>query len=101
MPIIDGEMAGRPTEALRKATREYGRLHPVDAGRDADDDAEPGAHGPFGWVSLLIRAVVVLGSWFVIRELQADSKMQDCVWSGRKNCAPVDTDSMRGVPTQP
>jgi hypothetical protein len=98
--IIKGNMVGRLTEELRKATRQYGRLHPVDAGRDADD-TEHGAHAPFGWVSLLLLAVVILGSWLVICELQADSKMEDCVWSGRKNCAPVDTDSMRRAPTQP
>jgi hypothetical protein len=60
-------------------------------------DPETGA----AWVSLLIVVAVVFASWFVIWELEADSKMQDCVWSGRKNCAPVDTDSMRGVPTPP
>jgi hypothetical protein len=98
-------MAGRLTEQLRKATREQSRLHPVDTDDvlgGGDGETETGrAHSPFGWVSLLVVAVLVVGGWFVIRQLQADSKMQDCVMSGRKNCAPVDTDSMHGTSTPP
>ena len=39
--------------------------------------------------------VIVLGGvgWVIIRQLMADSKLQDCVMSGRKNCAPVEIDS--------
>jgi hypothetical protein len=91
-------MPGRLTEELRKATREQSRLRPVDAGRDPMGDGEPRRHGPFGWVSLLVVAALVLLGWFVVRQLQADSKMQDCIMSGRKNCAPVDTNSLRGTP---
>jgi hypothetical protein len=95
-------MAGRLTEELRKATREQSRLRPVDDEGDPGGEAEPGrAHGPFGWVSLLVVAALVLGGWFVVRQLQADSKMQDCIMSGRKNCAPVDTDSIHAAPTPP
>jgi hypothetical protein len=95
-------MAGRLTEELRKATREHSLLHPVDSGDGSDGGAAHDQnHGPFGWVSLLVVVALVLGGWFVVRQLQADSKMQDCIMSGRKNCAPVDTDSMRGTPTPP
>jgi hypothetical protein len=95
-------MGGRLTDELRKATRAQSQLHPVDDGQDAGGDGEPDrAHGAFGWVSLLVVAALVLGGWFVVRQLQADSKMQDCVMSGRKNCAPVDTDSTRGAPSPP
>jgi hypothetical protein len=85
-------MGGRLTERLREATREQSRLHPVDAPQDPASGAEQDrAHGPFGWVSLLVVAALVIGGWFIVRQLQADAKMQDCVMSGRKNCAPVDT----------
>jgi hypothetical protein len=94
-------MAGRLTEELRKATREQSRLHPVDAGDHSGGAEHDRTHVPFGWVSLLVVVALVLGGWFVVRQLQADSKMQDCIMSGRKNCAPVDTDSMRGTPTPP
>jgi hypothetical protein len=87
-------MGGRITDQLRNLTREQSRLRPIDAG---DDPAGPAARsravGPFGWVALLICLALVLGGWFVVRQLQADAKMQDCVMSGRKNCAPVNSGS--------
>ena len=93
-------MGGRLTEELRKATREYSELHPVDAGRESGG-AERGTHGPFGWVSLVVVGLLVIGGWLVVRQLQADSKLQDCVMSGSKNCAPIDTDSLRATPAPP
>jgi len=95
-------MGDRLTEELRNATRAQSRLHPVDAGEDSGEAADPDrARGPLGWVSLLVVAALVLCGWFVLRQLQADSKMQDCIMSGRKNCAPIDTDSTRGAPAPP
>jgi hypothetical protein len=59
---------------------------------EAKDDAEldEGRTAPFGWVSLVVIAVLVVGTWFLIQTLSADSKLQDCVQSGRRNCAPID-----------
>jgi len=95
-------MAGRITEELRKATRAQSGLHPVDEAVSSSADLDPeGAHGPFGWVALVVLVVLVLGGWLLVRRMQADSKMQDCIASGRKNCAPIDTDSMRGAPAPP
>jgi hypothetical protein len=95
-------MAGRLTEQLRDATRAQSQLRPVDPTSNALGDAEPHlAYGPFGWVSLLLLAALFIGGWFVVRRVQADAKLQDCVMSGRKNCAPIDTDSMRGTPAPP
>jgi hypothetical protein len=37
-------------------------------------------------------ALVVIGL-FLIRQLGATSKLQDCVMSGRTNCAPIDNSS--------
>jgi hypothetical protein len=98
--MIETPMAGRAIEEVRKATRAYSQSHPVDAAGHAGS-AEHGAHGPFGWVSLVIVVGLVIGGWFVVRQMQADSNMQDCVMSGRKNCAPVDTDSLRATPSPP
>jgi hypothetical protein len=95
-------MAGRLTEQLREATRAQSQLRPV-----RSDEASGGAvelkraHGPFGWVSLLILAALFVGGWLLVRKLQADAKIQDCVMSGRKNCAPIDTDSLRTTPAPP
>ena len=50
---------------------------------------------PFGLVPLIILLVLVVGGLFVVFELRDISRMQDCIWSGRKNCAPVDDPSGR------
>ena len=68
-------------------------MAPEDPKRDeagADDDER--TH-PFGWVSLVVIAVLVVGAWLVITKLLDDTKMQDCIQSGRRNCAPIDTSS--------
>jgi hypothetical protein len=54
-----------------------------------------------GWLALLVVLALVFGGWFVFRQLQADAKMQDCITSGQKNCAPVTTDPARGAPAPP
>ena len=56
---------------------------------EPDEPDEPRT-APFGWVSLLIIVALVVGTWFLIQKLSADAKMQDCVQSGRRNCAPID-----------
>jgi hypothetical protein len=89
-------VAGRLTDELRKVTRAQSDRRPV-KGEDAGDGpaGEGGGGGasrkPFGWVALVALVVLVVGGWLVVRQLQADSKLQDCVMSGRKNCAPIDT----------
>ena len=90
-------MAGKMTEELRKLTRAQSQLHPVeghDEDRGAAERGEDSGRRPFGWVALVALVLVVLCGWFVIRTMQADSKLQDCVMSGRKNCAPIDTGSL-------
>jgi hypothetical protein len=59
-------------------------------GDDGGDDEDGGRTSPFGWVSLVIIAALVLGTWFLIQSLSASSNMQDCIQSGRRNCAPID-----------
>jgi hypothetical protein len=57
-----------------------------------DAPSEPTAparrYGPL----LVLLAVLVLagGGWLLVSQLMTDSKLQDCVMSGRKNCAPSD-----------
>jgi hypothetical protein len=60
------------------------------AADDQSDEADPRTK-PFGWVGLLVIAVLVVGGWFLITTLSDDCKMQDCIQSGRRNCAPIDT----------
>ena len=46
------------------------------------------------WAAVIL-LVLVVGGLFVLFELRDISRMQDCIWSGRKNCAPVDDPSGR------
>lgn len=42
-------------------------------------------------VALGVVVLLFLVGWLLARELYADSKMEDCMMSGRTNCAPLDT----------
>jgi hypothetical protein len=63
---------------------------PPDGDDDAPESEEPPAN-PFGLVPVLILLVLVAAGFFVAFRLRDVSTLQDCVMSGRKNCAPVDT----------
>jgi hypothetical protein len=56
----------------------------------SQEEADDRPH-PFNWVALVIIAALIVGGWFVITSLSDDTKMQDCIQSGRRNCAPIDT----------
>jgi hypothetical protein len=58
---------------------------------DPDDPNEPAAPSPRrALIGLLILAAAVVAVLFVMRELQRAARIQDCVASGRTNCAPID-----------
>jgi hypothetical protein len=42
-------------------------------------------------IALGVVVLLFLVGWILARELYADSKMEDCMMSGRTNCAPLDT----------
>jgi cell division septal protein FtsQ len=44
-------------------------------------------------VALGVVIVLFVIGWFLTRELYSNSKIEDCVLSGRTNCVPVDTSS--------
>ena len=56
------------------------------AGDDADDGSRRGPLIAMGVVVLL----VVVG-WLIARALHNSAKLEDCLMSGRTNCAPVET----------
>lgn len=53
---------------------------------DDDDSAGP------PWrplVGLLVIVVLGIAVWFVVQQLRQSAAMQDCLASGRTNCAPI------------
>jgi hypothetical protein len=40
--------------------------------------------------ALILAAVLVLIGWFLVRQLGQSARMQDCLMSGRSNCAPIE-----------
>ena len=84
-------MPGRYIDHLRRITREQGGL--PDAPPSGGDGGERRPtwrrrYGPL-FTLFLILALVGVG-WLLMQRMMADSKLQDCVMSGRKNCAPID-----------
>ena len=54
------------------------------------DDQQGGGNQRTALVGLGIAVVLLLVGWWLARELTAASRMQDCLMSGRTNCAPID-----------
>ncbi len=58
---------------------------------EADDSPPP----PRWILPAVMITVLTVGGWFIIQNLWATSKLEDCTMSGRKNCvAPIDTSQM-------
>jgi hypothetical protein len=55
------------------------------------DDERPDPPRHRALVGLLLLVVLVVAVLYVVHELQESSRMQDCLASGRTNCAPLDT----------
>ena len=39
--------------------------------------------------ALMVIVLLVAGGWWLMQRIRADSRIQDCVMSGRSNCAPI------------
>jgi len=58
----------------------------------ADHDSQNGSRrGPF--IALGFVVVLFVIGWLLAHELYANGKLEDCLLSGRTNCAPIDTRS--------
>ncbi|MFZ0499810.1 MAG: hypothetical protein WAU49_21320 [Steroidobacteraceae bacterium] len=55
----------------------------------------PDPRGP-ALIGLLVTVLLVLGGVLLIHVLGRASRLQDCVMSGRTNCAPIDPASTDG-----
>jgi hypothetical protein len=54
-----------------------------------DDEQEPSRRGAI--VAIAVIAVAILAVIFIVRQLHQASVIQDCVMSGRTNCAQIET----------
>jgi hypothetical protein len=57
----------------------------------ANNDENGNGRGPL--VALGVVVVLFAVGWLLARELYANGKLEDCLMSGRTNCAPIDTQS--------
>jgi hypothetical protein len=60
---------------------------PTPPQRPPEDDRE--GHGPSALVLLGVVVLLVVGGYFLAVKLKEMGRLQDCVMSGRTNCAPV------------
>jgi hypothetical protein len=56
----------------------------------SDDDPEPTGRSR-ALVGLVAIVLLVVGVLFIMQRLNQAAKMQDCLASGRTNCAPIET----------
>jgi hypothetical protein len=91
-PVFDQTRAARdpsiPLGPFDDADRLSIVIRTVSAPQNEHDEED--RPSPFGWFPLLILIVLIVGGLFVMFELRDVSNVQDCVQSGRKNCAPID-----------
>ena len=53
-----------------------------------DDDGEGSRRGAL--IGLAITALIVVAGYFLMNALRDEGKREDCLMSGRSNCAPLD-----------
>jgi hypothetical protein len=87
-------MPGRYAEELRRITREQSERR--EESLQAGDTGKSRPQRPrWRYAPLLALAIVVVlasGGWLLVQQMMSDAKLQDCVMSGRKNCAPLQVD---------
>jgi len=42
-------------------------------------------------IGLVVVAVLVIAGYYLVTALRQNSNMEDCLMSGRRNCAPIET----------
>jgi hypothetical protein len=82
-------MPGRYVDQLRQMTRAHGGGPSPEPGGAPPEDQPPPRSRRGLLLALVLLVLLAGGGWLLVRQLMADSKLQDCVMSGRKNCAPA------------
>lgn len=80
-------MSGRFTEELKRITREQGHIAEPTSSEPTVREHWSRRYAPLA--AMVVAVAIAIIGWLVVRQLMADSKLQDCVMSGRKNCAPI------------
>jgi hypothetical protein len=81
-------MPGRITDELKRITRQQGGVE-TPAGAPSVREPPGRRHGPI--IALAVVVLLVGAGWLLVDRLMNMSRTQDCIMSGRKNCAPLDT----------
>ncbi len=55
------------------------------------DNESPSGRGPLVGLGAIV--LLLLVGWFLVHELYANGKVEDCLMSGRTNCAPIGSQS--------
>jgi hypothetical protein len=56
-----------------------------------DDRTNPSRRGPL--IALAVVVVLFVVGWWLANALHKEGQLEDCVMSGRTNCAPIQTPS--------
>jgi hypothetical protein len=80
----------------------FGPLRPLAAAPDArqsagmsdphDDGHEPDSRRP-ALIGLVVVLALVVAAYFLVTALRKNADLEDCLMSGRHNCAPIETPS--------
>jgi hypothetical protein len=57
---------------------------------DPDDQDDGGGNRRGALIGLAIAVVLVIAGYYLMTALRNQGKMEDCLMSGRSNCAPID-----------
>jgi hypothetical protein len=76
------------TETLAEAGRALAVCRPMSQNPHNDDDGGGNRRGAL--IGLVITALLVVTGYYLMTVLRHQGQMEDCLMSGRSNCAPVD-----------
>jgi hypothetical protein len=57
-----------------------------------DDDHEPDSRRP-ALIGLVVVLALVVAAYFLVTALRENANLEDCLMSGRRNCAPIEVPS--------
>ena len=59
-----------------------------------DPGREPDSRRP-ALIGLLVVAALVVAAYYLVTALRENANLEDCLMSGRKNCAPIEAPTSR------